>query len=721
MKKIILALLTICLIFSMVSCMTDGNGGQTDTGGAPTDPTNAQDVVLFGGADDYRIVYSSSATNAVKDLIVQMSESVKAVTGEAPRYVADNARNDEEVAREILIASTNRSASNENAEKITGIGYRIAFIGEKLVITASNDTVLRQAMDALLAAWTATDGRVVLSSATVLDADMTESMMPLYENGSFRYKIVLQAGAAKAVQDSASSLSGRLSSLTGKKIDVTYDSMSAESEGVYEICIGRTNRQISQGLYGELGNSFEYKIKTEGTRIAVGANSTDAMKQAVSTLADDLCTVISSTYCGTPAVAKDYGKGGSITETLSDFPEPQVGTPKGMQLISEDGYVMYYDGIAESDYQGYVTTLGESGCTVKNTYALGGNRYTLMTHEKYSVYVAYLARVGDMRIILGKPDELQPEPAAPVTDTVCEPTLWQLKIDAKGGDNGGMSYVMQLTDGTFVVIDGGYKTKTEADNLYNLLKENTVGGGEPVISAWIITHLHIDHYGCLNTFSQYYSDLVEVKAFYYNFPGVLCGDIGPGNANNVENLMKRWSNAKCYGKLHSGMSFSVVDARFTVICTYEDVYPSAIENGNDTTTVFKVELGGQSIMFLGDAYYKESAVMSSQIDASVLKSDIVQVSHHGYEGCSETLYRIINAPVVLWPMPIVGYNSSGNPKPVFMEWYQHTMNSYLRESSDIKKIIVSGAGTEKLELPYTPTGDRIVDYNAYYNANKNNE
>ena len=36
----------------------------------------------------------------------------------------------------------------------------------------------------------------------------------------------------------------------------------------------------------------------------------------------------------------------------------------------------------------------------------------------------------------------------------------------------------------------------------------------------------------------------------------------------------------------------------------------------------------------------------------------------------------------------------------------------------MKKIIVAGQGTVKLELPYTPTGDRIIDYNAYYAANE---
>ena len=215
----------------------------------------------------------------------------------------------------------------------------------------------------------------------------------------------------------------------------------------------------------------------------------------------------------------------------------------------------------------------------------------------------------------------------------------------------------------------------------------------------------------MKNFSQKYSDKVDVKAFYYNFPRVTLGDVGPSDQKNVEGYMNKWKNAKKYASLHSGMNFSVVDAKITVICTFEDVFPQPINEGNDTNTVFKVEVGGQSIMFLGDAYYGESATMSSQIDASVLKSDIVQVSHHGYEGCSEGLYRAVGAKVVLWPMNIVGYEGT-TPSQVFKKWYEGgpSANSYFRNNRDIKKIIVSGAGTAKLELPYTPTGEKMPDY-----------
>ena len=139
-------------------------------------------------------------------------------------------------------------------------------------------------------------------------------------------------------------------------------------------------------------------------------------------------------------------------------------------------------------------------------------------------------------------------------------------------------------------------------------------------------------------------------------------------------------------------------------------------DGNDTCTVFSVSVAGQRILFLGDARDGQSVTMLNTIPASALKSDIVQYSHHGYEGCSKGFYQTVNASTVLWPLNILGYQD-GKPSPVFKQWYTGNMmaNAYIRESETVKKIIVMGAGTQKLTLPYTPTGERIPDYEANYN------
>ena len=66
-------------------------------------------------------------------------------------------------------------------------------------------------------------------------------------------------------------------------------------------------------------------------------------------------------------------------------------------------------------------------------------------------------------------------------------------------------------------------------------------------------------------------------------------------------------------------------------------------------------------------------------------------------------------------MNIVGYDGDKTTN-VFRTWYNGSLsaNQYVRRATSIKKIIVSGAGTVKLELPYTPTGARLPDYEAIF-------
>ncbi len=700
MRRILLILLAACLVLSLVSC------GKKDP--------NAKGTVLFGGDNDYRIVYSANATMELKDMVLSISEAVKNATGVEAKLVADSSKKETEVAHEILIGTTNRAQSEEGMEKLSEVGYRVEFIDEKLVISASNDIALEKAVEALMNGWTAADGVIKLSRKAVFAEDMSDGVRPICENGELLYSIIIQASASDAIYSAAEELSSRLTVLVGKKVTVSYDTMVKSDDSAYEICIGKTNRAISESLYGEIETLFDYKIRLDGNKIAVAATGEEALEKAISVLTEDLCAAISSTYRGEPTIAKDYAVSARTADAIENFSEPKSGTLGKMVTTGEDNErVLYYKNIAEADYRDYVALLGTLGCTVVNTYTLGDNQYTLMKNDGYGVYVGYIPAQRCMRIVLDNTDDLYPASAAPEVKSVCTPALWQLELDCTAASaNGGMSYVIRLTDGTFVIIDGGYRS--DATALYKHLKENTVGGGKPVVSAWVITHLHNDHYGALKGIASDFRDRVDVKAFYYNFPGIQCGDVGLSNKNDIERTMRQWPNAVLYNKLHSGMSFSVVDAKFTVICTYEDVFPQEIDNGNDTTTVLKAEIGGQSIMFLGDAYYKQSAVMTSQIDAAVLKSDIVQISHHGYEGCSAALYGMVNPTVALWPMPIVGFKGNA----VFKEWYEGKHNTYIKNSADVKKILVSGAGTAMLDFPYTPTGERIVDYEAYYQTHK---
>lgn len=392
-----------------------------------------------------------------------------------------------------------------------------------------------------------------------------------------------------------------------------------------------------------------------------------------------------------------------------------------------DSRVYYYKGVKKTDYDSYTSNLQGQGYAVIQSYDADGCYHSLLDNGRSTIYVSFLRSVsgndkGRLRVFVqasGTPYHTQKEAT---TGNVCDPMLWQLNIDNSGGQDscGGMSYVIRLTDGTFVVVDGGYDTEAEADNLYSVLAANNKLSGAPVVSAWFITHLHIDHYGALRAFTNKYLNDVTVEGFYYNFPSEKIGDISGTNAQSVETTMKSWKDATLYSKIHSGMVMGFAGATVEIISTHEDVRQSyydnsasysltknALKNGNDTSTVFRFNIAGQKILFLGDAYSGTGNAILNTYTASYIKSDIMQMAHHGFtDGISKYLIGIIDPDVVLWPMDIIYYKNGEITADIYGDtktfgYHYNLSNSYVRAVKSCASEIIPSYKNEELSLPYT--------------------
>ena len=409
------------------------------------------------------------------------------------------------------------------------------------------------------------------------------------------------------------------------------------------------------------------------------------------------------------------------TESLN-LQIPNSGTMKGAFKCSESKYsgvdsakILYYENCTESHFENVIRWLQTNGLTQAQSYKMGGNRYVLYRGDYFTAYLSYLSGEGAIRLYIGRADDKIPSRIDPGAGDVT-PALWQINVDCKAaGYNGGMSYVLQLSDGKFIVVDGGYDTKEDAKSIYQILMQNKPANHEqPIIAGWFITHLHIDHIGALRNFTNQYKGKVKIEGFYYNFPYVQVGDIYPSSNQNWETLMASWEGATLYRKLHSGMQFAFAGTKVTVLCTFEDVYPLEFNSGNDSSTVFKVEIAGQKIVFLGDAEYGESDRMLN-LSSDTLKADIMQYAHHGYDKQARAnLYQKIDPSVILWPMPFVNWESESHGEVFRPRYLTHGENAWARTATSVKKIIVMAEGTTKLELPYTPTGPRNADYWALY-------
>ena len=267
-------------------------------------------------------------------------------------------------------------------------------------------------------------------------------------------------------------------------------------------------------------------------------------------------------------------------------------------------------------------------------------------------------------------------------------TLAQLKIAG-----GGMSYVIHCADGKFVLIDGGYYCEEDEARLYDYLRSRAEGG-RPVIAAWLFTHGHYDHVGLAARFMVDRKDSVTIERFLYNIP-VEGFDFSGYDAGGKDaeyeaawfRAVKLYPEADCH-EVQTGEVYDASGIRIEVLTCAYDKYPDPPTNRNQSSAVYQLTFpNGVRFMVLGDACGNRLLQLNDPASPiyrtdEQLKSDILQVAHHGlavcgapqYEGVRE-LYRRIAPSVCFWPTPAKRFYND--------PWCQaekHIYNRFLLES-----------------------------------------
>ena len=313
-----------------------------------------------------------------------------------------------------------------------------------------------------------------------------------------------------------------------------------------------------------------------------------------------------------------------------------------------------------------------------------GNRFAAYVGEDETLFVSFFAFGEKLRMVVEPGSKgLSPRAVGAAAPAVTTPLITQVRLAYCKADC-GMSYVIRLSDGRFVMIDGGYDEYEEADRLYDTLAAQNVLE-RPVIAAWFITHPHEDHYRCFMKFCRKYGDRVVLERLHYNWP--LAGRCKyPCDTSAFDALVEALGVEVIVP--HTGQRFCYGDAIFDVLFACEDLYPDEIRNTNDSSLVLRMELENKRVLWLGDAEFAACEEVCRSFPAGALKCDILQVGHHGYDGGSPELYRRSDPDALLWPCPDFWYH------PVRL-W---NSNRFLRTSPHIRHIFVEGNGTDVLDM-----------------------
>ncbi len=210
-----------------------------------------------------------------------------------------------------------------------------------------------------------------------------------------------------------------------------------------------------------------------------------------------------------------------------------------------------------------------------------------------------------------------------------------------------MSYVIITKEDNAIVIDGG--RPEDMPRLKEIIRGRRV-------SAWILTHPHNDHIsGFVSELEKNELKDFDIERVVYNFPSYEI--IENHNVRDYEyyakelneilprfNKVEEFLKDRIY-KAEQGESLFIDEVRIDFLYTYHEGLTDNLMN--DASLVFKVTTPLRSVLFLGDLGPQGGDVLMAE-SRHLLKSDIVQMSHHGHMNVHMEVYAEIMPEACLW-------------------------------------------------------------------------
>ncbi len=538
------------------------------------------------------------------------------------------------------------------------------------------------------------------TTAPVVETTAAPATVDLVTGGAANYVIVRPEDASETEIKAAIAVRDAITALTGATPNLTTDWVKRGQEydpNTREILIGACGQPEMAAVRANIGYG-EYAIRAEGNKFVIAAWGDDNIYRAALAFAADIEKL---GFGGSLSLPGDYLLTDTVDEVIDRLPVYENGTMKNVVDVADDNRMLYITDTTAEAYDAYRKALESSGFTLYTSRQVGDNRFATYTTAENTVNAYFNAAAKEARIIIEPLSALPPR--AEDTDQSSdkyEPAVRMvgLEYNYSGTETNqiGLMLIFRLPDGRLIVVDGGGYYEKNASLLMQNLREMAPDPNNITVAAWVLTHAHGDHTGGFIRFTNTYAGKVNVERVIYNFTTkaqyALVDDYGRDDQAR--------SAAKALGdeviRAHNGQVYHFGSATMEILYTFEDFEPQPLPYHNTTSLVFRISMGGQTVMVLGDAYTLSNNIMSKMY-GNYLKSDIVQVTHHGYQGGTTQVYDLIDAETALWPGGI------GN----FSRLSARAENAHVLKKS--KDLYIAADDAITLTLPYAVLGN-----NQYY-------
>lgn len=501
----------------------------------------------------------------------------------------------------------------------------------------------------------------------------------------------------------------------------------------FEILVGQTAYPETAVVASSISYG-QYAVRAVGNKIVVFSYTELGYSKAVSKLTDILEAAVT--------IEADGAKGMTVTAEALDI----VGTTDAMASalpIFEGGdflsTVDMGDGCSgiiiedttRSQYEAYISQLTSESYVSYSTNEIAGSCFTVLYNESYTVNAGFYDNINEVRIII-EPYGKQSLPTmrsddAPVTTT--QLTMLGVEGIYNGNyQNNGLSLIYRLSDGSFVIVDGGHSGNSAifAANILKALREQSKDYAASLkdirIAAWIITHPHGDHSGTLVKEYKRFSEL-KVERIMTNFWSSSAFEEAKNTHESFTGSYSSHTNTRSiatqlgaeYVIPHVGQVWYFGDTEFEFLYTIESFLPRVAVVYNTASIVFRTTTrdtaGRQTTTFIPGDATGEALELCTKVFGEYIKSDILQVTHHGLgNGGSESkisrAYTLIKPSVVLWP---IGMNRYKNSDIEYLATFNHAL--FKPQNTEFEELYIAGwqGNSVTLPLPYVAGSAKTND------------
>lgn len=360
---------------------------------------------------------------------------------------------------------------------------------------------------------------------------------------------------------------------------------------------------------------------------------------------------------------------------MPDFYE----TPDIVYDCQDDSTLRTYQSKTLQDFTALYDYYQALGYSVYSQSQKNGNSFATLTSDSHMAHMYFYAHNGELNLVTS--ETAAATLPAKVAITGDKPiTFTQMKDSSHVN---GMGYVIQLSDGSFIIYDGSYQT--QARILLQTLQD-MAGDGDILVRAWVLTHSHDDHYPTFSLFAKKHSQKVKVEhVILAPINETTAVEIGGDNYMNTKfkEDMKSWPNAKVV-YAHSGMEFTFGDLHMEVLLAADDIFKNDNHNNyfNNSSLVTRLYTSDYSVLFTGDIG-KEGCQLMMDAYGDYLQSNVCQISHHGVEDAPLAFYEVVKASILLYPCNKSLYDLVGRYDDVRLA---------LEQLPSTKEILIAGLG-----------------------------